>query len=33
MLALIILAPALIAIAVATLVVVYRDGYGRIRTW
>ena len=33
MLALVVMIPVVIAIIVATLVTVYRDGYGRIRTW
>ncbi len=32
MIALIVLLPAVIAIVAATLVVVYRDGYGQIRS-
>ena len=32
MLALIVMIPVLVAIVVATLVTVYRDGYGRIRS-
>ena len=32
MIALIVLIPAVIAIVAATLVVVYRDGYGQIRS-
>jgi hypothetical protein len=33
MLALVVLAPVILAIIAGTLVVTYRDGYGRIRTW
>ncbi len=33
MLALIVLAPVIVTIIALSVVAVYRDGYGRIRTW